>query len=247
MADSTGLRAEVAPSPPRPALQVRTLGKRVPLTSGELTILQGVGFDIDHGDTVAIVGASGSGKSTLLSLLAGLDSPSDGSVMLDGETLSTLDEDGRARVRGEKVGFVFQSFQLLPSLTALENVMLPLELRGDADVETPAKQILGKVGLGKRLHHYPRQLSGGEQQRVALARAFVTRPSLLFADEPTGNLDTHTGQAIIELLFALNAEAGTTLVLVTHDEHLAERCGRILRLDSGMLVNNSPVNEGVAA
>ena len=247
MADSTGLRAEVAPSPPRPALQVRTLGKRVPLPSGELTILQGVGFDIDHGDTVAIVGASGSGKSTLLSLLAGLDSPSDGSVVLDGEPLSTLDEDGRARVRGEKVGFVFQSFQLLPSLTALENVMLPLELRGDADVETPAKQILQKVGLSERLHHYPRQLSGGEQQRVALARAFVTRPSLLFADEPTGNLDTHTGQAIIELLFALNAEAGTTLVLVTHDEHLAERCGRILRLDSGMLVINSPVNEGVVA
>ena len=247
MADSPGLRAEVAPSPPRPALQGRTLGKRVPLPSGELTILQGVGFDIGHGDTVAIVGASGSGKSTPLSLLAGLDSPSDGSVVLDGEALSTLDEDGRARVRGEKVGFVFQSFQLLPSLTALENVMLPLELRGDADVETPAQQILEKVGLGERLHHYPRQLSGGEQQRVALARAFVTRPSLLFADEPTGNLDTHTGQAIIELLFALNAEAGTTLVLVTHDEHLAERCGRILRLDSGMLVNSSPVNEGVAA
>ena len=247
MADSTGLRAEVTPSTPRPALQVRTLGKRVPLPSGELTILQGVGFDIGHGDTVAIVGASGSGKSTLLSLLAGLDSPSDGSVVLDGEALSTLDEDGRARVRGEKVGFVFQSFQLLPSLTALENVMLPLELRGDADVETPAKQILEKVGLAERLNHYPRQLSGGEQQRVALARAFVTRPSLLFADEPTGNLDTHTGQAIIELLFALNAEAGTTLVLVTHDEHLAERCGRILRLDSGMLVNSSALNEGVAA
>ena len=247
MADSTGLRAEVAPSPPRPALQVHTLGKRVPLPSGELTILQGVGFDIGHGDTVAIVGASGSGKSTLLSLLAGLDSPSDGSVVLDGEALSALDEDGRARVRGEKVGFVFQSFQLLPSLTGLENVMLPLELRGDADVETPAKQILQKVGLGERLHHYPRQLSGGEQQRVALARAFVTRPALLFADEPTGNLDTHTGQAIIELLFALNAEAGTTLVLVTHDEHLAERCGRILRLDSGRLVHNAAANAGVVA
>ena len=242
MADSTGLRAEVAQSTLRPALQILNLGKRVPLPSGELTILQGVGFDIGHGDTVAIVGASGSGKSTLLSLLAGLDSPSDGSVVLDGEALSTLDEDGRARVRGEKVGFVFQSFQLLPSLTALENVMLPLELRGDADVETPAKQILEKVGLGERMRHYPRQLSGGEQQRVALARAFVTRPSLLFADEPTGNLDTHTGQAIIELLFALNAEAGTTLVLVTHDEHLAERCGRILRLDSGELMS-----EGVTA
>ena len=168
--------------------------------------------------------------------MAGLDTPSSGSVVLDGEALSSLDEDGRARVRGEKVGFVFQSFQLLPSLTALENVMLPLELRGDADAESPARAILGKVGLDARLGHYPRQLSGGEQQRVALARAFVTRPSLLFADEPTGNLDTHTGQAIIELLFDLNAEAGTTLVLVTHDEHLAVRCGRTLRLDGGRLV-----------
>ena len=249
MADSTELRAEVARPEPSsaPALQVTGLGKRVPLPSGELTILKGVDFQIAQGDTVAIVGASGSGKSTLLSLLAGLDSPSDGTVVLDGEALSSLDEDGRARVRGAKVGFVFQSFQLLPSLTALENVMLPLELRGDADVEGPAKQILEKVGLGGRLGHYPRQLSGGEQQRVALARAFVTRPSLLFADEPTGNLDTNTGQAIIELLFALNQEAGTTLVLVTHDEHLAERCGRILRLDSGELVNEVPVNEGVAA
>ena len=159
-----------------------------------------------------------------------------GEVELAGVKLSSLDEDGRAKLRGERVGFVFQSFQLLPSLTALENVMLPLELRGDAMVEASARQILEKVGLGQRLGHYPRQLSGGEQQRVALARAFVTRPSLLFADEPTGNLDTHTGQAIIELLFSLNAEAGTTLVLVTHDEHLAERCGRRLRLDSGRLV-----------
>ncbi|HEX7802393.1 MAG TPA: ABC transporter ATP-binding protein [Pseudoxanthomonas sp.] len=247
MADSTELRTEAARPErtsrgARPALQVSALGKRVSLPSGELTILQNVGFRIDHGDTVAIVGASGSGKSTLLSLLAGLDSPSDGSVTLDGEALSTMDEDGRARVRGEKVGFVFQSFQLLPSLTALENVMLPLELRGDADAQAPARQILQKVGLAERLGHYPRQLSGGEQQRVALARAFVTRPSLLFADEPTGNLDTHTGQAIIELLFDLNAEAGTTLVLVTHDEHLAVRCGRILRLDSGALVG-----EGAAA
>jgi putative ABC transport system ATP-binding protein len=252
MADSTELRAEVARSPlappaSRPALQVSTLGKRVPLPSGELTILQDVGFRIDHGDTVAIVGASGSGKSTLLSLLAGLDSPSDGSVTLDGETLSSMDEDGRARVRGEKVGFVFQSFQLLPSLTALENVMLPLELRGDADAETPARQVLQKVGLAERLGHYPRQLSGGEQQRVALARAFVTRPSLLFADEPTGNLDTHTGQAIIELLFAMNGEAGTTLVLVTHDEHLARRCDRILRLDSGRLIHDAPADEGAMA
>ena len=218
------------------ALVVSGLGKRVPLPTGELTILDGVGFAIGRGDTVAIVGASGSGKSTLLALMAGLDTPSSGSVVLDGEAMSSLDEDGRARVRGEKVGFVFQSFQLLPSLTALENVMLPLELRGDADAESPARVILQKVGLGERLGHYPRQLSGGEQQRVALARAFVTRPSLLFADEPTGNLDTHTGQAIIELLFDLNAEAGTTLVLVTHDEHLAVRCGRTLRLDGGRLV-----------
>ena len=225
-----------SPASPAVALQVSGLGKRVPLPSGELTILDGVGFAIGRGDTVAIVGASGSGKSTLLALMAGLDTPSSGTVMLEDEALSALNEDGRARVRGEKVGFVFQSFQLLPSLTALENVMLPLELRGDADVQSPAMAILRKVGLGERLGHYPRQLSGGEQQRVALARAFVTRPSVLFADEPTGNLDTHTGQAIIELLFELNAEAGTTLVLVTHDEHLASRCGRTLRLDGGRLV-----------
>jgi putative ABC transport system ATP-binding protein len=231
MADSIAPRSRT-----QAALQVAGLGKHVPLPSGELTILEDVGFDIAPGDSVAIVGASGSGKSTLLSLLAGLDTPSSGQVVLDGEALSALDEDGRARVRGAKVGFVFQNFQLLPSLTALENVMLPLELRGDRDVDAPARAILEKVGLGQRLGHYPRQLSGGEQQRVALARAFVTRPSLLFADEPTGNLDTHTGQAIIELLFELNAQAGTTLVLVTHDEHLASRCGRLLRLDSGRLV-----------
>src|SRR5690606_6742916 len=176
----------------RSALRVSGLGKRVRLPDGELVILEDVSFAIAHGETVAIVGASGSGKSTLLSLMAGLDLPSNGSVELDGAPLSRLDEDGRARVRGEKVGFVFQSFQLLPSLTALENVMLPLELRGDRDAEGPARAILDKVGLGQRLDHYPRQLSGGEQQRVALARAFVTRPSLLFADEPTGNLDTHT-------------------------------------------------------
>ena len=221
-----------------PALHVDGLGKRVTLPSGELTILDGLTFDIAHGDTVAIVGASGSGKSTLLSLMAGLDTPSDGRVVLDGTVLSSLDEDGRAKVRGERVGFVFQNFQLLPSLTALENVMLPLELRGDGDVEAPARAILQQVGLGERLGHYPRQLSGGEQQRVALARAFVTRPSLLFADEPTGNLDTHTRQAIIELLFELNRAAGTTLVLVTHDDHLAVRCRHRLRLDSGRLVED---------
>ncbi|MBW8311798.1 MAG: ABC transporter ATP-binding protein [Rhizobium sp.] len=232
MADRPGTHANQ-----RDALHVERLGKRVPLPSGDLTILDGVGFTIPRGEAVAIVGASGSGKSTLLSLLAGLDVPSEGEVRLDGEPLSRLDEDGRARVRGEKVGFVFQSFQLLPSLTALENVMLPLELRGDDDAEGPARAILGQVGLAERLGHYPRQLSGGEQQRVALARAFVTRPSVLFADEPTGNLDTRTGQAIIELLFKLNREAGTTLVLVTHDEHLAARCSRVLRLDSGRLVS----------
>ena len=225
-------------STPAPALRVRGLGKRVELPSGPLTILDGVGFQIAAGEVVAIIGASGSGKSTLLSLLAGLDTPTAGTVQLDGEEISSLDEDGRAQVRGGKVGFVFQNFQLLPSLTALENVMLPLELRGDADAESPARTMLGKVGLGERLGHYPRQLSGGEQQRVALARAFVTRPSLLFADEPTGNLDTTTGQAIIELLFAMNADAGTTLVLVTHDDHLAARCHRILRLDGGRLVED---------
>ena len=221
----------------RAALEVTGLGKRVPLPSGELTILEDIGFAIAAGDSVAIVGASGSGKSTLLSLMAGLDTPSSGEVRIDGSPMSALDEDGRAKVRADKVGFVFQSFQLLPSLTALENVMLPLELRGDADAEGPARTTLAKVGLAERLVHYPRQLSGGEQQRVALARAFVTGPSLLLADEPTGNLDTHTGEAVIELLFAMNADAGTTLVLVTHDEHLASRCGRVLRLDGGRLVD----------
>ena len=231
MADHNEPRAEVR----APALHAESLGKRVPLPSGELTILEDVGFSIGAGEVVAVVGASGSGKSTLLSLLAGLDTPSSGHVALDGEAISALDEDGRARVRGGKVGFVFQNFQLLPSLTALENVMLPLELRGDADAETPARRMLEKVGLGERLQHYPKQLSGGEQQRVALARAFVTAPAILFADEPTGNLDVHTGAAIIDLLFAMNAEAGTTLVLVTHDERLAARCHRRLRMEAGRL------------
>jgi putative ABC transport system ATP-binding protein len=219
------------------ALTAKALGKRVRLPDHELTILKDVGFSIRAGEAVAIVGASGSGKSTLLSLLAGLDVPSEGSVSLDEAILSALDEDGRAKIRGEKIGFVFQSFQLLPALTALENVMLPLELRGDRDASTPSRKILERVGLGERLEHYPRQLSGGEQQRVALARAFVTKPSLLFADEPTGNLDTETGRAIIDLLFELNAQSGTTLVLVTHDERIAERCGRILRLAAGRLVS----------
>jgi putative ABC transport system ATP-binding protein len=217
-------------------LMARGLGKTVKLPDHALTILDGVSFRIRPGEAVAVVGASGSGKSTLLSLLAGLDLPSTGEVTLDGVALSGLDEDGRARLRGEKVGFVFQSFQLLPALTALENVMLPLELRGDRQPAAAAQSILERVGLGERLTHYPRQLSGGEQQRVALARAFVTAPSLLFADEPTGNLDTDTGRAVIDLLFELNAQSGTTLVLVTHDERLAARCSRVLRLAGGRLV-----------
>jgi putative ABC transport system ATP-binding protein len=192
---------------------------------------------VNAGEAVAVVGASGSGKSTLLSLLAGLDAPSEGEVTLAGSALSTLDEDGRARLRGERVGFVFQNFQLLPALTALENAMLPLELRGERRPEAAARAILQRVGLGERLDHYPRQLSGGEQQRVALARAFVTRPEVLFADEPTGNLDAATGEAVIDLLFELNRDTGTTLVLVTHDEHLAARCHRTLRLDRGRLVS----------
>ncbi|MEO8160471.1 MAG: ABC transporter ATP-binding protein, partial [Arenimonas sp.] len=208
-------------SNPAGALVASGLGKRVRLPDHELTILDDVSFHIAPGEAVAVVGASGSGKSTLLSLLAGLDQPTSGSVRLGEANLSALDEDGRARLRGERVGFVFQSFQLLPALTALENVMLPLELRGDRDAATPARAILARVGLADRLEHYPRQLSGGEQQRVALARAFVTGPALLFADEPTGNLDTETGRAIIDLLFELNAQRGTTLVLVTHDEQLA--------------------------
>lgn len=236
MPDSSPSAVPPSTTPAGPVLRVQGLGKRVALASGELVILDGIGFDIARGDSVAVVGASGSGKSTLLSLLAGLDVPSSGTVELDGTVLSSLDEDGRARVRADKVGFVFQNFQLLPSLTALENVMLPLELRGDADARGPAEAELARVGLGERLQHYPRQLSGGEQQRVALARAFVTRPSLLFADEPTGNLDTRTGQAVIDLLFAMNQDAGTTLVLVTHDDHLASRCARVLRIDSGRLV-----------
>jgi len=219
-------------------LQAEHLGKQVPLPDRQLLILEDVNFSIVSGEAVAIVGASGSGKSTLLGLLAGLDLPSTGQVTLAGEPLNGLDEDGRARLRGQKVGFVFQSFQLLPSLTALENVMLPLELADVRDAAPRAEDILRRVGLGERLGHYPRQLSGGEQQRVALARAFVTRPAVLFADEPTGNLDTETGAQIIDILFDLNAALGTTLVLVTHDEKLAVRCDRSLRLRAGRLVQN---------
>jgi putative ABC transport system ATP-binding protein len=234
--ESAPVPLPVDPPAAASVLEVANLGKRVALPDRVLTILDDVSFTIARGETVAIVGASGSGKSTLLSLMAGLDLPTEGEVRLAGQRLSALDEDGRARLRGEHVGFVFQSFQLLPSLTALENVMLPMELVGREDADGAAREILREVGLGERLGHYPRQLSGGEQQRVALARAFVARPGVLFADEPTGNLDTATGQAVVDLLFGLNAQIGTTLVLVTHDERLAARCARRIRLAGGRMV-----------
>ena len=218
-----------------PIVQAEKLVKQVASPEGVLTILDGVSLSVDRGDTVAIVGVSGSGKSTLMGLLAGLDLPTAGRVLLDGVDLSALDEDGRARLRAQRVGFVFKSFQLLPNLTAKENVMLPLELADIADPERAARARLEEVGLAQRLHHYPSQLSGGEQQRGASARAFATQPRLLFADEPTGNLDGHTGQRIVDLLFDLNAEHGTTLVLVTHDEHLGARCARRFELDAGRL------------
>jgi putative ABC transport system ATP-binding protein len=218
-------------------LEARSLSKQVTSPEGMLTILDDVSFAVAAGETVAIVGASGAGKSTLLALLAGLDEPSAGGVWLEGIELSALDEDGRAAARARHVGFVFQSFHLVPSLTAHENVMLPLELAGRADARAAARAVLQQVGLAPRLGHYPRQLSGGEQQRVAIARAFVTRPSVLFADEPTGNLDTATGGRVIELLFDLNSANGTTLVLVTHDRAIAGRCNRLIELDAGRLVN----------
>ncbi len=225
----------------RAVIAANNLGKRLPLANGYLDILSGVDLAIKKGESVAILGASGSGKSTLLGLLAGLDTPTSGSVSLLGEDLYSLDEDGRARVRGRHVGFVFQSFQLLPSLTALENVMLPMEIMGVRHAEAQARELIGRVGLRDRASHYPGQLSGGEQQRVAIARAFAGEPEVLFADEPTGNLDTATGERIIELLFALNSERGTTLVLVTHDEHLASRCGRRLHMEAGRL-GQEPLN-----
>ena len=212
------------------------VGKQVEVASGTLTILQEVSFAVAAGESLAIVGVSGSGKSTLLGLLAGLDLPSSGCITLAGEELNALDEDGRARLRGQRVGFVFQTFQLLPGLTALENVMLPLELAGNPAAAAQATALLERVGLAQRLDHYPKQLSGGEQQRVAIARAFAIGPALLFADEPTGNLDAATGGRIIDLLFELNAEQGTTLILVTHDDTLAARCGRRLHLDAGRVV-----------
>ncbi|MEK6244737.1 MAG: ATP-binding cassette domain-containing protein [Pseudomonadota bacterium] len=216
-------------------LGARGIGKTVKSGSSDLVILREIDLSVTAGDAVAVVGASGSGKSTLLAILAGLDTPTAGTVEVDGVDLFRLDEDARAELRGRSVGFVFQSFQLLPSLTALENVMLPLELRKDAAAEARAEEILRRVGLTDRLGHYPKHLSGGEQQRVALARAFSVRPKLLFADEPTGSLDAAAGSGVIDLLFELNRSFGTTLVMVTHDEHLAQRCGRVIRLVAGMI------------
>ena len=208
----------------------------MPTSNGPLHILTGIHLSINAGESLAIIGASGSGKSTRLGLLAGLDTPSHGEILIQQHPFSTLDEDGRAKLRNQLMGFVFQSFQLLPSLTALENVMLPLELSGNPDAKRLASNLLDRVKLGNRLSHTPKQLSGGEQQRVALARAFVTQPKILFADEPTGNLDSKTGAHIIELLFELNQEHQTTLILVTHDSILANRCQRRITLDSGILV-----------
>jgi putative ABC transport system ATP-binding protein len=218
-------------------LEARSLRKQVTSPEGMLTILDDVSLAVAAGESIAVVGASGAGKSTLLALLAGLDEPTAGAVWLEGTELSALDEDGRAEARARHVGFVFQSFHLIPSLTALENVMLPLELAGRADARAAARDVLKQVGLESRLGHYPRQLSGGEQQRVAIARAFVTRPSVLFADEPTGNLDSTTGARVIQLLFDLNRATGTTLVLVTHDRAIAERCNRVIEMDAGRLVH----------
>jgi putative ABC transport system ATP-binding protein len=217
-------------------LEAQDLTRKVSSPEGELTIVRGVSLQIVAGETVALVGASGAGKSTLLAMLAGLDVPTSGRVLLDGHDLTTMDEDARARLRADRVGFVFQAFHLVPSLTALENVMLPLELSGRRDAREAARAMLERVGLGDRTGHYPRQLSGGEQQRVALARASVTRPAVLFTDEPTGNLDTTTGASICQLLFDLNREVGTTLLLVTHDPALAARCQRTLTMSAGRLV-----------
>jgi putative ABC transport system ATP-binding protein len=216
-------------------IQTTQLRKDVQTTDGILHILQPIDLQIAAGETVAIVGASGSGKSTLLSLLAGLDLASSGDVLIDNEKLSELDEEQRAKLRADKIGFIFQSFLLIPSLTALENVMLPAELAGNRQAEQQARELLGKVGLSERLTHYPNQLSGGEQQRVAIARAFVGTPKILFADEPTGNLDAVTGQKVEDLLFQMNQESGTTLVMVTHDSDLAARCQRVMRMDAGRL------------
>jgi putative ABC transport system ATP-binding protein len=217
-------------------LSARGIGKTVKSGDADLVILRDIDLAVTQGEAVAIAGASGSGKSTLLAILAGLDTPTTGVVELTGQNIFAMDEDKRAELRGRAVGFVFQSFQLLPSLTALENVMLPLELSNHADPESHSREMLVRVGLGERLHHYPKHLSGGEQQRVALARAFVARPSLLLADEPTGSLDAESGSEVISLLFEMNRQYGTTLVLVTHDEALAARCARVVRLAGGRIV-----------
>ena len=230
-------------------IETRNLVKSVDTSEGLLTILKGITLKVNEGEIVAIVGASGSGKSTLLGLMAGLDGASNGDVLLNDNNLTEMDEEQRAMLRGQLVGFVFQSFQLLPSLTALENVMLPIELKGDDKARDKAKQLLQRVGLEERWHHYPNQLSGGEQQRVAIARAFATQAKILFADEPTGNLDTATGQKVVELLFELNREFSTTLVLVTHDERFAQRCNRVIKLVAGKIAEDTmnTVEEKVSA
>ncbi len=228
----------------RAMIETRELGKRVQTAEGELAILSDINLSIRAGESVAVVGASGSGKSTLLGLMAGLDRPSDGDVLLGGHRLGALDEEQRAVLRSRFVGFVFQSFQLLPALTALENVMLPIELKNDPRAADKARQLLARVGLDGRASHYPSQLSGGEQQRVAIARAFATEARVLFADEPTGNLDARTGERVIDLLFGLNHEYGTTLVLVSHDNRLAERCDRRLQLEAGRLCREAPAGAG---
>jgi len=224
-------------SQPQFVVTTNQLGKRVETQDGSLTILSEVSLQIKRGESVAIIGVSGSGKSTLLGLLAGLDLPSSGSVNLCGQPLNNLDEDGRAKVRGQHIGFIFQSFQLLPSLTALENTLLPLEVMNKDNASETAKTLLARVGLAEREKHYPNQLSGGEQQRVAIARAFATQPAVLFADEPTGNLDAVTGEKIINLLFEMNKERQTTLVMVTHDEQLAARCDRRIHIEAGRIID----------
>jgi putative ABC transport system ATP-binding protein len=233
--NSSPTPSAVTPANLESVLKAENLCKQVSSPEGALTIVDSVSLEIARGESVAVAGPSGAGKSTLLALLAGLDTPTAGRVLLEGTDLTRLDEDGRARLRAQRVGFVFQAFHLIPALTALENVMLPLELAGRADARRAAGETLARVGLEARTGHYPRQLSGGEQQRVAIARAFVTRPAVLFADEPTGNLDTATGSRIGALLFELNASAHTTLVLVTHDRELAARCARMLRMEAGRI------------
>lgn len=234
--NTSAIDSAAAPMVRPSVLKAEDLCKQVSSPEGPLTIVEGVSLEIGRGESVAISGASGAGKSTLLALLAGLDTPTRGRVLLEGHDLTQLDEDGRARLRAQRVGFVFQSFHLIPALTALENVMLPLELGGRGDARAVARETLRSVGLGARTGHYPRQLSGGEQQRVAIARAFITRPAVLFADEPTGNLDTATGARVGQLLFELNTHSHTTLVLVTHERELAQRCERVLHMEAGRLL-----------